>query len=137
MNPGDEFYDSDLDAEIDLTSLIDVVFMLLIFFVVASNFIKPALEVMLPESKSAEAPAVSEQDVCAITITKSGEIRCDGRTIAQEEVGALIREKRGQMLNLFIDQDAPFLPVLTIMDEAKLQEHEKVTFTVRKKNTGS
>jgi len=137
MSCNDEFYDSELDAEIDLTSLIDVVFMLLIFFVVASNFIKPAMEILLPESKSAQAPAAADQDVCVITVTRTGDVLCGGEQIPPEGIGRLIEENSDKVLNLFIDRDAPFLPVLTIMDEAKLRQHEKIIFTVNKKNAGS
>ncbi len=40
---------------IDLTSLVDVVFILLVFFMVASKFAKPALNVELPEAAGKRA----------------------------------------------------------------------------------
>ena len=47
------FLDDDFDAEIDLTPLIDVVFMLLLFFILAATFSTPVLQVTLPEAGTA------------------------------------------------------------------------------------
>ena len=44
-----KFLDDDFDAGIDLTPLIDVVFMLLLFFILAATFSPPVLQVALPE----------------------------------------------------------------------------------------
>ena len=47
------FLESDFDADVDLTPLIDVVFMLLLFFILAATFSQPVLEVALPAAGTA------------------------------------------------------------------------------------
>ena len=43
-------HDFDEDASIDLTPVIDVIFMLLIFFIMTTTFSKPVLDIVLPAS---------------------------------------------------------------------------------------
>ena len=47
-------HDFDEDASIDLTPVIDVIFMLLIFFIMTTTFSKPVLDIVLPASDTAE-----------------------------------------------------------------------------------
>ena len=47
-------HDFDEDASIDLTPVIDVIFMLLIFFIMTTTFSKPVLDIVLPASETAE-----------------------------------------------------------------------------------
>ena len=49
------FFDFDEEPQIDLTPLIDCLFMLIIFFVLTMSFSRPALEIILPEAKNAES----------------------------------------------------------------------------------
>lgn len=59
-------------AEIDLTPMLDVVFIMLIFFIVTASFIKePGVEVVRPHAQSAEA--VANQKIF-VAITKDNEI---------------------------------------------------------------
>jgi len=51
-----KFLDDEFGADIDLTPLIDVVFMLLLFFILAASFSAPVLQVALPTARTA-APA--------------------------------------------------------------------------------
>ena len=51
-------HDFDEDASIDLTPVIDVIFMLLIFFIMTTTFSKPVLDIVLPASETSRNPAV-------------------------------------------------------------------------------
>ena len=54
--------------QVDLTPLIDVVFQLVIFFMISSTFkTAPGIELALPESGSAQAIAVSELGIYAVS----------------------------------------------------------------------
>ena len=50
-------FNLDLEEEpsIDLTPLIDTIFMLLIFFIMTTTFSRPVLDIVLPASSEAEA----------------------------------------------------------------------------------
>ncbi len=67
--------------EVNLTSLIDVVFLLLIFFMVSTSFVKQSqITIKLPE---AESTAVVEEvpDEIEIMITESGTFLINGREL--------------------------------------------------------
>ena len=65
----DYFTGSSLDEEpqIDLTPLIDCLFMLIIFFVLTMSFSKPVLEIMLPESRSAIEQKADKQIIVFVS----------------------------------------------------------------------
>jgi biopolymer transport protein ExbD len=69
--------------ELDLTPLIDILFMLIIFFVLAASFDRGAVTVELPRGTASE---VSETRPLVITVTKEGHFLLDdGATASPEE----------------------------------------------------
>ena len=76
----------DEEAEINMTPMLDVVFIMLIFFIVTANFIKePGLKINRPESDTSET---QENAAILIAIGASGEIWMDGRRIDARQVKA-------------------------------------------------
>ena len=74
-----------------IVSLVDILTILLIFFVVSTTFKKdqPEVQINLPESKTAtNAPA--ELDHALVTVDQNDEIKLDGKTIGVDEL-----ERRG------------------------------------------
>jgi len=66
-------------GEIDLTPMLDVVFILLIFFIVTSVFIKEAgIEVSKPQASSSEP---RQGDLILIAVNQAGDIWIDGEQI--------------------------------------------------------
>ncbi|NKI35483.1 biopolymer transporter ExbD [Wenzhouxiangella sp. XN79A] len=64
--------EQDEEPEINLTSLIDVVFLLLIFFMVSATFERQALlRVVLPEASTARQEAVADR--IDLVVTETGE----------------------------------------------------------------
>ena len=88
----------DEEAEINMTPMLDVVFIMLIFFIVTANFIKePGLEINRPDASTAET---QENAAILIAIGASGEIWMDGRRIDARQVKAnsLLTTLRDQLL---------------------------------------
>lgn len=120
--------DKEFDEEIDLTPLIDVVFILLIFFFVTSTFIRPSLPVNL--AKAASAAAVTEhKEQLAITISAQGELFNGGTKLTRDEIPALLEAHPEQGINLFVDRAAPFEAFLAVVDEARLLHREDISIT--------
>ena len=72
--------------EINLTPMLDVVFIMLIFFIVTANFIKePGLEINRPDSDTAET---QENAAILIAVGPTGEVWMDGRRIDVRQVKA-------------------------------------------------
>ena len=76
-------------AEINITPMLDIVFIMLIFFIVTTSFVKEiAVDVSRPSSKPQEEKEISE--VIAIRITETGDIVIGGRAIDIRAVRASI-----------------------------------------------
>lgn len=83
-----------IDAGIDMTPLIDVVFQLLIFLMVSSQFIKPDPEVELPAgaSSSEEVSLKAEEKSHMVTITADNELIFNGVEKTVEEFKGAMAE---------------------------------------------
>jgi biopolymer transport protein ExbD len=107
-----------------IVSLVDILTILLIFFVVSTTFKKdqPEVQINLPESKTAtNAPAELEHAI--LTVSENDEIKLDGKTIAVEDLESAVRnlpETRRSSLALQADKKASFGIIVKVMDALKL-----------------
>lgn len=84
------------EAGIDLTPLIDVVFLLLIFFMVSTTFIRETqLKIDLPEA-SGELQEI-EDDVIEITVDRRGDYAVNEQLLVNNEMDTLLRALRARM----------------------------------------
>ena len=120
--------DKEFDEEIDLTPLIDVVFILLIFFFITSTFIRPSLPVNLAKAASAAA-SVERTEQLVISIDADGILFNDGMTLTREDIPALLNANPDLGINLFVDRAAPFDAFLAVIDEARLLDREDISIT--------
>lgn len=113
-------------VDINLASLIDVVFVLLLFFVVTTTFTRETqLRVELPEASSAEAAPVEDGKLVEITISADGVYSVNNHLLPSSDLAtlteALQRESGGDnQLPLAISADGktPHQAVVTAMDAA-------------------
>lgn len=117
-------FDIDEEINIDLTPLIDVVFMLLIFFIMTTTFSKPVLDVILPASKTAESKESQTQEIL-ISVTKDGKVYYNNTLIKEEEIKSILDANTDKMLNLYIDKSATFQSFVNIIDIAKKERNGK------------
>lgn len=122
-------YDESDDLSIDLTPLVDVIFMLIIFFVTAAAFIKPAIEVDLARAESAQNGAASGRQL-VITIDKAGEIYLDGTLTTPPDLGPVLDRERRCAVNLFVDRKAPFDAFLSVIDLSRRFNRHDLVVTV-------
>ena len=108
------------EPSIDLTPLIDTIFMLLIFFIMTTTFSRPVLDIILPASSEAEASAEKREQV--ISIKADGSLHYEGRMIDRSEVDAILAERPEALLNLHVDQKAPFEAFVEVVDIAKVRK---------------
>jgi biopolymer transport protein ExbD len=107
-----------------IVSLVDILTILLIFFVVSTTFKKdqPEVQINLPESKTATtAPAELEHAI--LTVSENDEIKLDGKTVAVEDLESAVRnlsETRRTSLALQADKKASFGIIVKVMDALKL-----------------
>ena len=107
-----------------IVSLVDILTILLIFFVVSTTFKRdqPQVQISLPESKTATtAPAELEHAI--LTVSENDEVKLDGQTIAVEDLESAVRnlsETRRTSLALQADKKASFGIIVKVMDALKL-----------------
>ena len=107
--------------EPNITPMLDVVFILLIFFIVTANFIKdPGLEINRPDSETAE---ITENAAILIAIGPAGEIYMDGRRIDVRKVKAnvirLMAENPQGAVVMQADKKATAEKIIAVMDEVR------------------
>ena len=86
----------DEQAGISLTSLIDVVFLLLIFFMVTSSFIEieRKLNIELPEAKAADVE--KKEKPILIEMDRRGRITLDGQNVSLSGLEARLKKSQGK-----------------------------------------
>lgn len=122
--------DDEFDAEIDLTPLVDTIFILLIFFFLTTTFVSPSMQVILAKAASA-AVADERKDQLEITIDQNGSVFHSGKPLSREEIPALLKENPEKGINLFVAETAPFQSFLTVVDEARLLNRKDLSITTR------
>jgi biopolymer transport protein ExbD len=109
------------EAQIDMTSMLDIVFIMLIFFIVTSSFVRESgVEVNRPQASH----VVSQKDAgIFIAITSANDIYIDKRVIDVERVQAIIEhlllEQPEATLVIQADEHAYNGTVVKVMDAAK------------------
>lgn len=116
------------NAAINLTPLIDMVFILLIFFAVNSTFVKlPGVEVDQPSAKST---TVQKSSNILIAVTDTGDIWIDKKKVDLRRVRGLIErmflESPDASVVVLSDQDSRTGVVVEVIDQARLAGASKV-----------
>ena len=109
------------NEEPNITPKLDVVFILLIYFIVTANFIKePGLEINRPDSETSE---ITENAAILIAIGAAGEIYMDGRRIDVRQVKAnvirLIAENPQGSVVIQADVKSTAEKIVAVMDEVR------------------
>jgi biopolymer transport protein ExbD len=107
-----------------IVSLVDILTILLIFFVVSTTFKRdqPEVQINLPESKTSTKSS-SELEHAVVSVNETDEIRLDGQIVAVEELEASVRNlppTRKAALALQADKKASFGAIIKVMDALKL-----------------
>ncbi|WAC45476.1 biopolymer transporter ExbD [Pseudomonas sp. SL4(2022)] len=115
-------HQQDEDTSIDLTPMLDVVFIMLIFFIVTSSFIKEAgVDVQRPQ---AETASPQDKGNILIAITADGQVWMDKKVVDVRSVRAHVERMRIDQPDGAVvvqaDQDARTGLVVQVMDQARL-----------------
>ncbi len=110
------------DSDINLTPMLDVVFIMLIFFVVTTSFVKESgVEVNRP---SAETARQQEQANILIAIRPNGEIWIDNRSVDVRAVRANVERLRAEFPEGQVviqgDREAQIGLLVRVMDQVRL-----------------
>ena len=124
------------DGGLVLTPLIDMVFLVVIFFMLNTTLsINPAITVDLPSAYTSQA--VMEEEII-VTLTRAGEIYIGKVPVARERFAAdlkkeTVRLERTDMI-LQADESLPYRDVVEIMDLARLVGIEAISLVTSRKS---
>ncbi len=109
-------------THIDVAPLVDVVFNLLLFFVITYNVTTdPAIRVRLPESLTADVLA---EEPLVVTVTREGAVYIGDQPAAVDKIAGIVREKvsgvKDPSVKVKADQDAPVGLLIKVVDSVRL-----------------
>lgn len=122
------------NSTIDISPLIDVVFLLLIFFIVTTVFVKETgVEISKPRAASSQD---LERMTILIAVTSESRVWHGGREIGHDGVrsvvSALLEETPGSPVIIRADASAPTEATVRVIDAAKLAGAESVSLATER-----
>ncbi len=117
-------------TQINLTALVDVLFLLIIFFSVSTRFTdQQAINVDLPETVSSNTVSTSEKLI--IFMQEEQSLFINGKLVQWNNVAREIEKEkydRKQKVILNIDKKISHGKVVTLLDFLKIHQYKKVVF---------
>ncbi|MBW1683526.1 MAG: biopolymer transporter ExbD [Deltaproteobacteria bacterium] len=110
------------DTEINVTPMLDVVFIMLIFFIVTASFVKEAgIDVNRPDAATAER---KERGNILVAITENGQIWINKRQVDPRAVRANIERMHAEnpqgSVVILADENSKSGLIVQVMDAARL-----------------
>jgi biopolymer transport protein ExbD len=126
------------ESRFDLTPLVDVVFLLLIFFMLSTTFIvAPGIKVKLPKSSSTEISR--EKKEVRVVMAKDDKIFVEQKLVSIDELGKYlkkaVRESPEGMVIIQADERVLHGKVVEVMDVAKTSGFNKLAIATRPKES--
>ncbi|MBP0048752.1 biopolymer transporter ExbD [Marinobacterium sp. AK62] len=121
------------DADIDMTPMLDIVFIMLIFFIVSTSFIREAgVEIERPVSATSE---VKESQGVMLAITAEDEIWLDRQPVDLRMIRPTLERLKVEQPDLGVmiqaDTNARTGLLVKVMDQVKLSGIEQVAVATR------
>ncbi|MCS7182461.1 MAG: biopolymer transporter ExbD [Thermoanaerobaculum sp.] len=122
---------------IDISPLIDVVFQLLLFYAVTTQFVTPErLKLQLPEAKTAETARTPSAQETEILVTSSGAIYLGGQEVSEDrlegELRGLLKGQTDRSVTIRGDKGAPYGIVMRVLDAARLAGAQHINLVASK-----
>lgn len=121
---------SKISSSFSMSSMTDIVFLLLIFFMLTSTLVHPnALKLLLPQS----ANQTSAKPQTSVSITKDLRYYVESRRVKYEELEPTLQAKLGQnddmYISLHVDENVPMKEVVKVMNIAKKNKYKLILAT--------
>lgn len=106
-------------AEINITSLVDVMMVLLIIFMLTAPFIQAGIKVRLPRAKST---VIKETEGVILVISEEGEVYLNNAKVERDELTETLRNLRvagEERVFVRADKDVPYGIVMEVVGHVK------------------
>jgi biopolymer transport protein ExbD len=125
-------------ARIEIIPMIDVMMFLLVFFVLISVNVIPALGVKTQQPSSSQTQPLKTKDVQVIvTLSKENSIQVDGRNVELSELTRAIKQKANgsDQISIIVNSDkgAEVQTLIDVMDEVKKSGLGKISLAARER----
>ncbi len=119
-----------VSANFNMSSMTDIVFLLLIFFMLTSTLVSPnALKLLLPSSKA----KTLEKQTISISITKDIDFYINENKVTaasiEQELKLLISNEKEPAIILHTDKTVAIEPVVKVIDLAYRKKHKIIIAT--------
>ena len=125
-----------VDAQFAVSSMTDIVFLLLIFFLVTSTLINPnALKLLLPKStgqvsaKATVSVSIKDWGNDTYTYHVNGDKNPVTYEVVEEELISLLSSEEDPTFSIYSDQSVPVGEVVQIMNIAKRNHYRVILAT--------
>ena len=113
-----------------MSSMTDIVFLLLIFFMITSTLVSPnAIKLMLPQSTQ----QTSAKAVTSVSITQNLNYYIESRRVSFNQLEAALQERIGDKtdvyISLHVDENVPMKEVVKVMNIAKNNDYKVILAT--------
>jgi biopolymer transport protein ExbD len=109
---------------IDISPLVDVVFQLLLFYAVTTQFVADErLKLQLPEAATAERESGQKQAVSEVVVSAAGDVLIDGVAVPDADlertIAEVVQRSPDKALTIRGDQGADYGKVVRVLDVAR------------------
>ncbi|RLD13105.1 biopolymer transporter ExbD [candidate division KSB1 bacterium] len=121
----------DKDVEIPSSSLPDIVFLLLIFFLVTTSIdTEKGLDLVLPPPGNVELK-IPKKNLANMLVNAQGQVLLDGKEINIRDVARIIKQKIAEndklVISLKTDADTDYQTYITVLDQLKKAGAKKIS----------
>jgi len=124
-------------SRIEIIPMIDVMMFLLVFFVLVSINVIPALGLKTALPKSSQAQENKSRKNAIVTLAKTGELQLDGKEVNIVNLPARLKALQKPEEKLFViingDQSTELQLLIDVMDALKSAGFEAVSIATKKK----
>jgi biopolymer transport protein ExbD len=126
---------ADDDMRVELTSMTDIIFLLLIFFMISTTFegARKSLDIQLPESKAAEAAQEVRQHIIEMSVDDA--LRLDGQPVAVQDLVPRLSQSGTPSLQRAViiraDKRLPYGKVVAVLDLVRQANIREIAVAVR------
>jgi biopolymer transport protein ExbD len=121
---------SKINATFSMSSMSDIVFLLLIFFMITSTLVNPnAIKLLLPQSRQQAAA----KPLTTVSITRDLNYYVETRRVSFNQIESALREQVGNETDVYIslnvDENVPMKEVVKVMNIAKNNNYKMILAT--------
>ena len=126
------------ETTLNLTAMIDVIMVLLLFFITSTTFSK--LGVKINQPVSSQTKAVEQKNVSEVGIAKDGSLYFENKPLSTDDLKdilpVLLKSNPDMVMILNPDKDTPTQFLITVLDICKEAGVQKISIASKKKHAG-